>query len=202
MMKSDDNASIDVESSAESKGKAPLISNGKEKPNKLKKIMGVVDFVLRLAAIIAALAAAATMGTSDETATFFTQVFRIEASYDDVPTFTFFVVAMSIVAGYLVLSLMFSVITIIRPNFAIARILLFIFDIVVLALATASAAAAAAIVYLAHNGNRNTNWQAICQQFGHFCQKVSGAVVTSFVAVVLLMLLVLVSGFNFILKKK
>lgn len=92
MMKSDDNASIDVESSSESKDKAPLIGTGKEKPNKLKKIMGVVDFVLRLAAIIAALAAATTMGTSDETATFFTQVFRIEASYDDVPTFTYVII--------------------------------------------------------------------------------------------------------------
>ncbi|XVE61441.1 hypothetical protein DITRI_Ditri06bG0040400 [Diplodiscus trichospermus] len=195
-MKSGDHSSIDVpESSAETKGKAPLIANPKEKKSGLKKGMGIFDFLLRLAAIIAALAAAATMGTSDETLPFFTQFFQFEASYDDLPTFMFFVIAMALVAGYLVLSLPFSVVTIVRPHAAAPRLLLFIFDIVALTLATAAAAAAAAIVYLAHNGNPNTNWLAICQQFGDFCQKVSGAVVASFVTVVVLMLLILLSGF-------
>ncbi|KAK8712037.1 hypothetical protein V6N13_147289 [Hibiscus sabdariffa] len=189
------NASIDIESSDESKGKTPLIGDGKEKTSGLKKVMGICDFVLRLAAIIAALVAAATMGTSDETVPFFTQFFQVQASYDDLPTFRFFVIAMAVLAGYLVLSLPFSVSTMLRPNILILRILLFFLDIVVLSLSTASASAAAAIVYLAHSGNPNTNWQAICQQFGNFCQKVSGAVVASFVAVVFLMLMVLLSGF-------
>lgn len=63
-----------------------------------------------------------------------------------------------------------------------------------LTLTTAAGAAAAAIVYLAHNGNPNTNWLAICQQFGDFCQKVSGAVVGSFIAVVLFVFLVVLSA--------
>ncbi|XWS59448.1 hypothetical protein CRYUN_Cryun08bG0122700 [Craigia yunnanensis] len=195
-MKSGDHASIDVpESSAVAKGKAPLIATPKEKKSGFKKGMGIFDFLLRLAAIIAALAAAATMGTSDETLPFFTQFFQFEASYDDLPTFMFFVIAMALIAGYLVLSLPFSIITIVRPHAVAPRLLLFILDIVALTLATAAGAAAAAIVYLAHTGNPNTNWLAICQQFGDFCQKVSGAVVASFVTVVVLMLLILLSGF-------
>ncbi|XP_039024946.1 casparian strip membrane protein 1-like [Hibiscus syriacus] len=190
--------SVDIENSDESKGKAPLIADGKEKKSGLKKVMGIFDFILRLAAIIAALVAAATMGTSDETVPFFTQFFQVQASYDDLPTFRFFVIAMAVLAGYLVLSLPFSVVTMVRPNIVVLRILLFILDIVVLSLGTASAAAAAAVVYLAHSGNPNTNWQAICQRFGDFCQKVSGAVVSSFVAVVFLMLMVLLSGFIFL----
>lgn len=88
-MKSGDHSSIDVpESSAEEKGKAPLIATPKEKKSGLKKGMGILDFLLRLGAIIAALAAAATMGTSDETLPFFTQFFQFQASYDDLPTFT------------------------------------------------------------------------------------------------------------------
>lgn len=63
-----------------------------------------------------------------------------------------------------------------------------------LALNTAAAAAAADIVYLAHNGNSTTNWFAICQQFGDFCRKVSGAVVASFASAVVFMLLVIMSG--------
>lgn len=63
-----------------------------------------------------------------------------------------------------------------------------------MALATAAGGAATAIVYLAHNGNANTNWFAICQQFGDFCQKISGAVVASFIAVVLLIAMIVLSA--------
>lgn len=61
-------------------------------------------------------------------------------------------------------------------------------------LATSAAGSSAAIVYLAHNGNSDANWLAICQQFTDFCQRVSGAVVASFIAVVLLIFLVVLSA--------
>jgi uncharacterized protein (TIGR01569 family) len=67
---------------------------------------------------------------------------------------------------------------------------------VALTLSTAAAAAAAAIVYLAHNGNSNTNWLAICQQFGDFCQQVSGAVVAAFVSVVVFVFLIFLSALS------
>ncbi|KAF4396910.1 hypothetical protein F8388_004878 [Cannabis sativa] len=124
--------------------------------------MAIADFVLRLGGIIAALSAAATMGTSDESLPFFTQ---------------FFLIAMALVSGYLVLSLPFSIVT-----------------IVALTLATSAAAAAAAIVYLAHNGNASSNWLAICNQFTDFCQNVSGAVVAAFVSVVVFICLILLSA--------
>ncbi|KAM7254701.1 hypothetical protein ACFE04_019942 [Oxalis oulophora] len=187
---------INVESGAAAKGKAPLIGVVAKNENaRFKRVLGIIDFVLRLCAIVPALAAAAAMGTSDETLPFFTQFFQFQASYDDLPTFQFFVVAMALVSGYLVLSLPFSIVTILRPHAAGLRILLLILDTVALTLATAAGSAATAIVYLAHNGNQNTNWLAICQQFGDFCQKVSGAVVASFVAVVIFVFIVLLSGF-------
>lgn len=140
---------------------------------------------------------------------------------------------MAIVSGYLVLSLPFSIVSIVRPHAVGPRLLLLIFDTVIitsltiylyiyissfnspsrsslnltwkclyfvrtfqvaLTLNTSAAAAAAAIVYLAHNGNSNTNWLAICQQFGDFCQEVSGAVVASFISVVVFMFLILLSA--------
>ncbi|CAN0879386.1 Casparian strip membrane protein 2 [Linum grandiflorum] len=156
--------------------------------------VAIFDFVLRIGAVISALAAAATMGTSDETLPFFTQFLQFQASYDDLPTFQFFVIAMAIVGGYLVLSLPFSIVSIVRPQAVAPRFLLLALDVVALTLNTAAAAAAAAIVYLAHNGNSNTNWLAICQQFGDFCQKVSGAVVAAFVTVVVFVVLVVVSA--------
>ncbi|XP_021892537.1 casparian strip membrane protein 1-like [Carica papaya] len=194
-MKSD-SATIDVpESSAEAKGKAPLMAAPREqKPAGIKKGIAIFDFLLRIGAIIAALAAAATMGTSDETLPFFTQFFQFQASYDDLPTFQFFVIAMGLVAGYLVLLFPFSIVTIVRPLALAPRLLLLILDTVALTLSTAAGAAAAAIVYLAHNGNPNTNWLAICNQFGDFCQKVSGAVVFSFVTVVVFVVLIFLSA--------
>ncbi|KAM7262900.1 hypothetical protein ACFE04_000583 [Oxalis oulophora] len=186
--------SNDVESADVIKGKAPLVALVKHDGGKGKRVFGVINFVLRVCAMIPAIAAAAVMGTSGETLPFFTQFFQFQASYDDLPTFQFFVIAMALVSGYLLLTLPFSIVTIIRPHAAAVHLLLLVLDSVVLTLSTAAGSAAAAIVYLAHNGNANTNWLAICQQFGDFCQNVSGAVVASFVAVVILIFLVLLSG--------
>ncbi|KAL6528950.1 hypothetical protein OROMI_028836 [Orobanche minor] len=65
---------------------------------------------------------------------------------------------------------------------------------VFLTLATASAASAVAIVYLAHNGNQDTNWLAICNQFGDFCAQTSEAVVSSFITMVVLVMLIVMSA--------
>ncbi|CAN1134026.1 Casparian strip membrane protein 1 [Linum perenne] len=198
------------ESRAVAKGKAPLITettysdggakgrsiihSNKGRTTGYKKGIAIFDLVLRIGALVAALVAAGTMGSSEQTLPFFTQFFQFRASYDDLPTFQFFVIAMAIVGGYLVLSLPFSIVLIIRPHAAAPRLLLVLLDTVALTLNTSAAGAAAAVVYLAHNGNSSANWLAICQQFGDFCQKVSGAVVASFIAAVALMFLVVLSG--------
>ncbi|KAL6183888.1 hypothetical protein ACLB2K_045298 [Fragaria x ananassa] len=159
-----------------------------------KKGVAVLDFILRLGATAAALGATVTMASSEQTLPFFTQFFQFSAGYDDMPTFTFFVIAMAIVSGYLVLSLPFSIVSIVRPKLVAPRLLLLIFDTVALTLNTSAAAAAAAIVYLAHNGSSDANWLAICQQFTDFCQQTSGAVVSAFVAVVMFTVLILLSA--------
>ncbi|KEH41982.1 Casparian strip membrane protein 5 [Medicago truncatula] len=185
---------IDIqESSKDTKGKAVLVA-APARPGGWKKGIAIMDFILRLGAIAAALAAAASMGTSDQSLPFFTQFFQFEASYDSFPAFQFFLIAMAIVAGYLVLSLPFSIVAIIRPHATGPRLFLIILDTVFLTLATASAASAASIVYLAHNGNQDTNWLAICNQFGDFCAQTSGAVVASFITVVVLIVLVVMSA--------
>ncbi|GFP97219.1 casparian strip membrane protein 1 [Phtheirospermum japonicum] len=134
------------------------------------------------------------MGTTQQTLPFFTQFFQFQANYDDLPTFTFFVIAMSIVTGYLVLSVPFSIVCIARPLVAGPRLLLILCDTLTVTLATTAAGSSAAIVYLAHNGNSDANWLAICQQFNDFCQRVSGAVVAAFIAVALLIFMVLLSA--------
>ncbi|XP_058747988.1 casparian strip membrane protein 1 [Vicia villosa] len=184
---------IDVPESSNTKGKTILLG-AQARPGGWKKGIAIMDFILRLGAVAAALGAAASMGMSDQTLPFFTQFFQFEASYDSFTTFQFFVISMAIVAGYLVLSLPFSIVAIIRPHATGPRLFLIILDTVFLTLATSSGASAASIVYLAHNGNQDTNWLAICNQFGDFCAQTSGAVVSSFVAVVVLVVLIVMSA--------
>ncbi|KAH0930386.1 hypothetical protein HID58_016113 [Brassica napus] len=155
-----------------------------------KRGLAIFDFLLRLAAIGITIGASSVMFTAEETLPFFTQFLQFQAGYDDFPTFQFFVIAIAIVASYLVLALPFSIVTIVRPLAVVPRLILLISDTVVLTLTTSAAAAAASIVYLAHNGNANTNWLPICQQFGDFCQTASTAVVAASISVVFFVLLI------------
>ncbi|XP_042023877.1 casparian strip membrane protein 3-like [Salvia splendens] len=68
------------------------------------------------------------MGTTHQTLPFFTQFFQFQASYDDLPTFTFFVVANAIASGYLLLSMPFSIVAIVRPHASGVKLLLLILD--------------------------------------------------------------------------
>ncbi|XP_031254034.1 casparian strip membrane protein 3-like [Pistacia vera] len=162
--------------------------------NGVNRGVSILDFILRLLGFIATLGSAIAMATTNESLPFFTQFIRFRAEYDDLPTFTFFVIANAIVSGYLILSLPFSIIHIVRSKAQKTRILLIFFDTAMLGLLTAGASAAAAIVYLAHKGNRKANWFAICQQFNSFCERISGSLIGSFVGVVLFILIILSSG--------
>ncbi|GKA05383.1 casparian strip membrane protein 1 [Tanacetum coccineum] len=207
-----DSAPINItETPKERKGKAPLLATPPGASSSTKPVVQVVqskqkdgykrglavfDVVLRIAGIATALGAAIAMGSTDQTLPFFTQFFQFKAEYDDLPAFTFFVIANAITASYLALSIPISIVCIMRPHAVKPRVILMFFDTVMIALTTSAAGGAASIVYLAHNGNSDANWPAICQQFNDFCQKTSGAVVASFISVVVLMVLVAFSSYS------
>ncbi|KAK6779344.1 hypothetical protein RDI58_021528 [Solanum bulbocastanum] len=173
--------------------KVPIVANNKKVGN-YKKGISIFDLILRIASVATSIGAAVGMATAGETLPFFTQFFQFEAGYDDLPTFTFFVIAMSIVVAYLVLSIPFSIVCIARSHVVAPRLLLIIFDTAIITLTTSAAGASAAIVYLAHNGNQDANWLAFCNQFGDFCQTTSGAVVAAFITIVLLLILIVLSA--------
>ncbi|XWS44327.1 hypothetical protein CRYUN_Cryun15aG0035700 [Craigia yunnanensis] len=161
----------------------------------VNKGVSILDFIFRILAFIGTLGSAIAMVTTNERLPFFTRFLQFRAEYDDLPTFTFFVVTNAIVTGYLLFSLPFSIFHIIRSSAQKTRMILMFFDMVMLALLTAGASAAAAIVYLAHKGNATVNWLAICQQFNSFCERTSGSLIGSFAGTVLLALLIMLSGF-------
>ncbi|CAJ2669006.1 casparian strip membrane protein 3 [Trifolium pratense] len=161
---------------------------------KMKRGVAVIDFILRLIAIVATLASAIAMGTTDETLPFFTQFVRFRAKYDDLPALRLFVVASAIASGYLILSLPFSILHIIRSSAGMTRVILIILDTVMLASLTAGSSAAASIVYLAHKGNTKANWFAFCQQYNSFCERISGSMIGSFIAIPLFIILIILSA--------
>ncbi|XP_011098775.1 casparian strip membrane protein 1 [Sesamum indicum] len=158
--------------------------------------VAILDFILRLVGIVATLASAIAMATTNESLPFFTQFIRFRAKYNDLPTFTFFVAANSVVCAYLVLSLALSIFHIVRSSAQNSRVVLIFFDTGMLGLLSAGASASAAIVYLAHKGNTRANWFAICQQFNSFCQRTSGSLIGSFGGMIVLVLLILMSAAN------
>ncbi|KAK4430013.1 Casparian strip membrane protein 3 [Sesamum alatum] len=156
--------------------------------------VSILELVLRVVAILGTLASAVAMGTTDETLPFSTQTVLFQAQYDDIPTFRFFVITNALVCRYLAISLPMAVYHVIRTGAAKSRALLIFLDATMLSILTAAASAAAAIVYLAHKGNASANWLAICQQYQNFCERITGSLIGSFVAVLSFVLLIPLSG--------
>ncbi|KAF7823212.1 casparian strip membrane protein 5 [Senna tora] len=189
----------DESKSNNAKGKAIVVVSTKASPlptppGRWKKGLAITDFILRLGAIGATMGAAALMGTNEQMLPFFTQFLEFHAQWNEFPMFQFFVIANGVASGYLVLSLPFSLVCIVRPLAVAPRLLLVIMDTIMMALVTAGASSAAATSYLAHNGSEDANWMAVCSQYTDFCQVGSEAVVVSFVASIFFLCLILVSA--------
>ncbi|KAE8657424.1 hypothetical protein F3Y22_tig00116995pilonHSYRG00083 [Hibiscus syriacus] len=155
--------------------------------------VAILDFVLRFLAAGGTLASAMTMGTAEETV-LVSQSILLNAKFSDLPMFTFFVIANSVACAYLVLSLPLSFYHIFRRAAKKSRLVLVTFDTAMLALVTAGASTAASIVYLAHEGNANANWSAVCQQLDSFCERTSGSLITSFISAFVLMFVIVSSA--------
>lgn len=74
------------ETSKERKGKAPLLGVEHARGG-YKRGISIFDLILRISAFASALAAMVAMGTTEQTLSFFTELFQFQASYDDLPTF-------------------------------------------------------------------------------------------------------------------
>ncbi|GFQ05022.1 casparian strip membrane protein 1 [Phtheirospermum japonicum] len=149
---------------------------------------------MRIVAAISTLGSTIAVGTTNRTLPFLAQFVRLKFQSRDLPTFTFFLVSNAIATAYLVISLVLSIFHILKSDAKVTRTVLIILDMIILSLLTAGASAAAAIIHLAHKGNAQANWVSICQQYGSFCERVSGSLAGSFIGVLVLMLLIILSA--------
>ncbi|KAK6129264.1 hypothetical protein DH2020_036973 [Rehmannia glutinosa] len=158
------------------------------------KAISKIDFAMRIVAAISTLGSAIAMGTTNQVLPFFTHFVRFKAQNHGFPTFTFFLVSNAMATAYLVLSLALSIFHVLKSGAKVTRTVLIILDMIILALLTAGASAAAAIIHVAHKGNVGANWFAICHQNSSFCQRVSGSLVGSFIGILVLMMLIVLSA--------
>ncbi|CAJ2648015.1 casparian strip membrane protein 1 [Trifolium pratense] len=169
------------------------VSKNASKRKGVKRGLSIMDFILRIIGGVATLSSAVAMATTNERLPFATNFVQFRAEYDDLPSFVFFVMANSLVCGYLALSLILSILHIVRSTAVKSRILLIILDTVMMGLLAAAASAAASIVYIAHYGNTQANWFPICQQYNSFCERISGSLIGSYIAVALFVIIILLS---------
>ncbi|XP_058772499.1 casparian strip membrane protein 1 [Vicia villosa] len=169
------------------------VSKNASKSKGVKRGLSIMDFILRIVAGVATLASAVAMATTNERLPFATAFIQFRAEYDDLPSFVFFVMGNSVVCGYLVLSLILSIFHIVRSTAVKTRILLIVLDMVMMGILTAAASAAASIVYIAHYGNTQANWFPICQQYNSFCERISGSLIGSYIAVALFVIIIILS---------
>ncbi|KEH17619.1 putative casparian strip membrane protein [Medicago truncatula] len=142
----------------------------------------ICHLLLRFLAFSATLSAVVVMVSSHEKASFFTVSF--EAKYTNSPAFKYFVIANSIVTvyGFFVLFL---------PAESLLWRLVVAMDMVLTMLLISSISAALAIAQVAKNGNNYAAWLPICGSVPKFCNHMTGALVASFIGVIIYLILLL-----------
>ncbi|KMZ56787.1 Casparian strip membrane protein 1 [Zostera marina] len=165
----------------------------------------ILDFILRLVALIGTLSSAIVMGTTKEGIPFLSHFIHFHALFTDLPTLKFFVIANGVVSVYLVFSLCVAMLRIMRSNGCDdnrqmvdrLRMLLLLFDTLMLVLLTSGVSAATAIVYLAHKGNITTAWVPICDEFASFCGRILSSLFGSYGTMVIFVFTIFLSSAPF-----
>ncbi|CAA0824608.1 CASP-like protein 1C2 [Striga hermonthica] len=150
------------------------------------------QLVLRILVIAFTLGAAIIMATSQQTVTFFG--IAMDARYSYSSSFRFNLVANCVACGLTVL----SVILVISLNPSKSNpnkyFYLLLHDMLSLVLLLSGTSAAMAIGYVGRYGQSKTGWMPVCDRVAKFCDKIIASIVSSFVALICLVLLTIMSA--------
>ncbi|XP_057462617.1 CASP-like protein 1C1 [Actinidia eriantha] len=149
----------------------------------------IPTFALRLMALGATISATIVMVTSHDSATVLN--LKFDAKYTNSPSFKYFVIINAIASGY-------GLITLFLPSKSSLWRLVLVLDLVILSLLDSTISAALAIGYVGKKGNTHAGWLPICSQVPKFCDRVTGALISSFIATIIYFLLLLYSLHNVI----
>ncbi|KAL6509141.1 hypothetical protein OROGR_022451 [Orobanche gracilis] len=157
-----------------------------------KRFFYFAQLTLRILVIAFTLAGAVIMLTSQQSVSFYG--IAMEARYNYSSSFRFNVVADCAVCGLSVVSVIL-VISLNRPKSNPENYFyLLLHDMVSLVLLLSGCSAATAIGYVGRFGQSETGWLSICDRVAKFCDKIMASIVSSFVAVICLIVLILMSA--------
>ncbi|KAJ7969375.1 CASP-like protein [Quillaja saponaria] len=128
----------------------------------------------------------ATIGSTPITAT-------ITAKFHHTPAFVFFVIVNGMASFH---NLLMIAVDILGPDFdykGMRLALIAILDVMTLALASAGDGAATFMADLGRNGNSHARWDKICDKFHTYCNHGGGALIASFIGIILMLVITVMS---------
>ncbi|KAK3445052.1 CASP-like protein 1B2 [Eucalyptus grandis] len=159
-----------------------------------------VLLVLRLVAFFATAAATIVMALNKETKTIVVATIgstpinaTLTAKFQDTPAFVFFVIANGMASLH---NLLMVVVEIWGHKFdykGLRLAMIAVLDMMTVALASGGDGAATFMAELGKKGNSHARWNKICDKFGTFCDHGAGAIISSFVGLLLLVLITALS---------
>ncbi|XP_021909001.1 CASP-like protein 1F2 [Carica papaya] len=161
-------------------------------PTKTHKFLLLLQIFLRASVMAASLASTSLIVTNKET----TLVFGIpvQAKYSYSPSFKFLAIANAFAASFTLLSLVFTLIASRRGITPGNYFFFFLHDLAMMSLVLAGCAAATAVGYLGKNGDSHAGWLPICNYLDKFCKRMTTATVTSYLSLILLLSLTIISA--------
>ncbi|ERN06227.1 CASP-like protein 1F1 [Amborella trichopoda] len=156
-------------------------------PNKPNKLFLISQIFLRLIALGASLSATIVMATSKQSIIIYNM--PITAKYSYSPAFSFFVIANGLAAGYAALSIPFVFILNNPSVDPRNHFFMFMFDLIMVCVVISGSSAATAVGYIGRYGNDHSGWGAICDHFTTFCNQVNLALIFSYTAFLVFILL-------------
>ncbi|MED6168297.1 hypothetical protein PIB30_010353 [Stylosanthes scabra] len=167
-------------------------------PDKPKKDWVIV--YLRILAFLATASATLVMALNKQTKHFVVATIgttpitvSITAKFQHTPAFIFFVIANGVASLH---CLMMIGVDILGPQFdykGLKPVLIPILDMMSLVLASAGDGAATFMSELGRNGNSHARWDKICDKFGSYCNRGGAALIASFIAIILLLIITVMS---------
>ncbi|KAK8338878.1 hypothetical protein V6Z11_A09G284600 [Gossypium hirsutum] len=169
-------------------------------PNKTDKFDLATQICLRIAATATAMAAAWVIFTANQTVEVSACLLMLDIAIHLLSSKTtsscfimFFAYANAIAFGFSLMSLFF----LFFARHALTATIYFFFflhDLMMMSLVLSGLAAGTVIGMVARDGNGHTGWLKICDRFEKFCDKVTVSMALSYVAVVCLLVLTVMSA--------
>ncbi|KAI6698449.1 hypothetical protein NL676_018568 [Syzygium grande] len=159
-----------------------------------------VLLVLRLVAFFATAAATVVMALNKQTKTMVVATIgstpitaTLTAKFQHTPAFVYFVIANGMASLH---NLIMIIVEIWGDKFdykGLRLVMIAILDMMTVASASGGDSAATFMAELGKNGNSHARWNKICDKFGTFCDRGGGAIISSFVGLLLLVIITALS---------